>query len=303
MHLYPMKQLLFLSILCPLLSAAQNKTHRFEKDTLYTSSGFKIYEGQILHIGKRASDFIGFRYISKISTVTTSLENNSVVVKELSHYGSSPTGSAEIDVKAAINYRDGSKGLVRFTLAFDLAIGSRLPGTTSELILPKENLITKEQAIAMQKPALEDDTLHTSSGFKIYKGQLLQFGIATGSNDRFKYVNILTGITHRSLENKLILVKEIKGLSFSVLGNAYIDIIGILALKNNRKMEVEIHMAFDHAIENIPGIPSEVVAPDEFRGKLKRDAVAELARIETLYHSKIITKEELEAATKKLSTQ
>ncbi len=303
MHLYPMKQLLFLSILCPLLSAAQNKTHRFENDTLYTSSGFKIYEGQTLRIGKRANDFIGFRYISKISTVITSLENNSVVVKELSHYGSSPTGSAEIDVKAAINYRDGSKGLVRFTLAFDLAIGSRLPGTTSELILPKENLITKEQAIAMQKPALEDDTLHTSSGFKIYKGQLLQFGIATGSNDRFKYVNILTGITHRSLENKLILVKEIKGLSFSVLGNAYIDIIGILALKNNRKMEVEIHMAFDHAIENIPGIPSEVVAPDEFRGKLKRDAVAELARIETLYHSKIITKEELEAATKKLSTQ
>lgn len=303
MHLYPMKQILLLAILCPLLSAAQNKTHRFENDTLYTSSGFKIYEGQTLRIGKRAGDFIGFRYISRISTVSTSLENNSVVVKELSHYGSSPTGSAEIDVKAAINYRDGSKGLISFTLAFDLAIGSRLPGTSSELILPKEYLITTQQAIAMHKPALEDDTLHTSSGFKIYKGQFLQFGEMTGSRDRFRYVNIVNSVPHSALENKQILIWEIKGLSFSVLGNAYIDISGTLVLKNKRSKEVEIHLAFDHAIENIPGIPSELVVPDEFRGIFKKDPEAELARIETLYNNKIITKEELEAATKKLAAQ
>lgn len=298
-----MKQFLLFILFCPLLSAAQNKTHRFENDTLYTSSGYKIYEGQTLRIGKRANDFNGFRYISKLSTLGTSLENNSVVVKELSHYGYSPTGSAEIDVKAAIVYRDGSTGLVSFTLAFDLAIGSRLPGTTSELILPKENLLTVQQAIAMHKPALENDTLYTTSGFKIYKGQLLQFGIATGSNDRFRYVNIVNSIPHSALENKQILVWEVKGLSFSVLGNAYINITGTLVIKDKRSKEVEIRLAFDHAIEDIPGIPSEVVVPDEYKGKLKRDAVAELARIETLYHSKIITKEELEAATKKLSAQ
>lgn len=298
-----MKQLLLFILVCPLLLAAQNKTHRFESDTLYTSSGFKIYEGQILRIGKRVNEFIGFRFLSNLSTLATSLENNSVVVKELSGYGYSPTGSAKINVKGAIVYRDGSKGLVSFTLAFDLAIGSRLPGTSSELILPKENLLTVAQAIALQKPALENDTLYTTSGFKIFKGQLLQFGDITGSNNRFRYVNILTGASHSALENKQILVKEIKGLSFSVLGNAYIDIIGVLTLKNKKQTDVEIHMAFDHAIENIPGIPSEVVIPDEFRGKLKRDPEAELARIETLYHSKIITKEELEAATKKLSAQ
>lgn len=295
-----MKQLLLLAILCPLLSAAQNKTNRFVNDTLYTSSGFKIYEGQTLRIGKRPNDFTGFRYISKISINPVSLENNSVVVRELSGYGYSPTGSATINVKAGIIYRDGSKGLVSFSLAFDLAAGSRLPGTTSELILPQEYLISLQQAIAMHKPVLEDDTLYTSSGFKIYKGQFLQFGEATGINGRFRYINILNAVTHSSLENKQILVREIKGLSFSVLGNAYIDIIGALVLKNKRTMEVEIHMAFDHAIENIPGIPGELVVPDEFRGKLKKDAVAELERIENLYKSKIITKEELEAAEKKL---
>jgi hypothetical protein len=184
-----------------------------------------------------------------------------------------------------------------------LAIGSRLTGTSSELILPREYLITKQQAIAMHTPILVDDTLHTTSGFKIYKGQFLQFGEATGSNGRFRYVNILTAISHSSLENKQLLVREIKRLSFSVLGNAYIDIIGTLVLKNKRSMNVEIHMAFDHAIENIPGIPSELVVPDEFRGRLKKDPVAELERIETLYKSKVITKEEFEAAVKKLSSQ
>lgn len=303
MHLYPMKQLLLLVLLCPLLSAAQNKTHRFQNDTLYTSSGYKIYEGQTLQIGKRPNDVTGFRFISKLNIPPTSLEKNSVVVKELSGYGYSPTGSAKIDVKAAIVFRDGSKGQVTFSLAFDHAIGTRLPGTTNELIVPKEYQITKEQAIAMHKPAFENDTLYTSCGFKIYNGQYLEIGQATGFGGRFRYVNILTPIDHSKVETERILVLEIKGLSFTLQGNAYIDIAGELALKNKRPKLLEIHLAFDHAIENIPGIPSEVVVPDEFKGKLKRDAVAELARIETLYHSKIITKEELEAATKILSAQ
>jgi hypothetical protein len=298
-----MKHLLVLALLCPHLLAAQNKTHRFQNDTLYTSSGFKIYPGQTLQIGKRANDFMGFRYIKNLSNNPTSLENNSVIVKELSHYGYSPTGSAEIDVNADIVYRDGSKGSISFTLAFDLAIGSRLPGAGSELIVPREYLITKEQAIAMHTPFLVDDTLYTTSGFKIYKGQFLQFGDATGSNGRFRYVTILSGTAPGSLENKHILVSEIKALSFSVLGNAYVDIIGTLVLENKRSKKIEIHMAFDHAIENIPGIPGELVVPDEFRGKLKRDPVAEMERVETLYRIKVITKEEFDAAVKKLSAQ
>lgn len=298
-----MKQFLLLLFLYPFFSSAQNYTHRFQNDTLYTSYGFKIYPGQTLRIGKRPSEFNGYRYIRNVSINPASLENNSVIVTELSGYGFSPTGSAMIYVKAAIVYRDGSKGLVGFNLAFDLAAGNRLPGTTSELILPKEYLISTQQAIAMHKPALEDDTLHTTSGFKIYKGQYLQFGEATGIGGRFRYVNILTSIKHSLLENNHILVKEIKNLSFSVLGNGYIDIVGTLVLKNKRSKDIDIHLSFDYAIENVPGIPGELVVPDEFRGKLTRDTETEIDRIEMLYKTAIITKEEYETAAKKLIKQ
>ena len=195
-----MKELILLALFCPLFTVAQDEeNHRFEKDTLYTSSGYKIYPGQTLQIGKRANGFTGFRYISKISTQPTSLENITVVVKELSGYGHSPTGSAIIDVKASINYRDGSKGLVSFTLAFDLAIGTRLPGTYHELILPEEYRITVAQAMAMHKPALQNDTLYTSSGYKIYLGRLLQFGEPMGKTGWYRHISFLTPAKPASL--------------------------------------------------------------------------------------------------------
>lgn len=299
-----MKQSVLLILLCPQLLAAQDKTHRFQNDTLYTSCGFKIYKGQTLHFGKTANDFIGFRYISLKNGISTgSLENNSVVVKELSKYGFSPTGSAKINVKAAIVYKDGSKGTVSFNLAFDLAIGSRLPGTVSELIVPEEYRISKEQAIAMNKPAFAEDTLYTSCGFKIYKGQLLQFGKTTGNRGRFRYVNIITDITHHSLEERQLRVKELKGFGISILGNAYITIIGTLIIKNTDRMDIEIHMAFDHAIENIPGVPSELVVPDEFRNRLKTNPQSEVERLDNLYRNGTITKEEFEAIRKRLMAQ
>src|SRR5436190_9467510 len=107
-----MNQFVLFILLCPLLSAAQDKTNRFENDTLYTSCGYKIYEGQTLHFGK-INWTGGFRYIAiKNGISAASLQDNSAVVTKLSKYGSSATGNATIHVKAAINFRDGSKGIV-----------------------------------------------------------------------------------------------------------------------------------------------------------------------------------------------
>jgi hypothetical protein len=299
-----MKQLILLALFCPLFTDAQDEeNHRFENDTLYTSSGYKIYPGQTLQIGKRANDFTGFRYISKISTQPTSLENMAVVVKELSGYGHSPTGSATIYVKASIDYRDGSKGLVNFTLAFDLAIGPRLPGTYHELILPEANRISVAQAMAMHKPALQNDTLYTSCGYKIYLGRLLQFGDATGKTGWFRYITFLTPARPASVEGKQLRVEEIKDLTFSVLGNAYINIIGTLMVNNTEGRELQLHIAFDHAIEDVPGITSELLVPDEFRGLLKKDVKAEFKRVEDLYLDAIISKEAFIAAKKYLEGQ
>lgn len=287
----------------PLFLSAQEKTHRFENDTLYTSSGFKIYKGQTLQFGKRLNNVTGFRFVSKLFIDPKSLENNSVVVKELSRYGYSPTGSAEIDVNASIVYRDGSKGQVTFTLAFDHAIGTRLPGAISEMILPKEYLITKEQAIVMHKPAFENDTLYTSCGFKIYKGQYLEIGQATGLLGRFRYLNISTPIDPSILEKERVLVLDISGFGFTLQGDGFADIAVELERKNKRPKALEMHVAFDYAIENIPGIPGELSVPVEFSGCLKRDPVDEMERIEHLKKTRIITKEEFEAAVKKLSSQ
>jgi len=297
-----MKQILLLILLCPLLSPAQ-KTHRFENDTLYTSCGYKIYQGQTLQFGK-ANSFQGFRYITVMNGVPVrSLENNSIVVKELSNYTTSAWGYPIIQVVGSIVYRDGSKGAVSLSIAFDKAIGSRLPGTGSELIVPEEFRITKENAAEYNMPSFTGDTLHTSCGYMIYKGQTLQFGIATGDEDEFRYVNIKGRVPHMMLQKHQVKVVKLKNFGVSALGNWYITIIGILIVNNNERGPIEIHMAFDHAIENIPGVPSELVVPDEFKNRLKADPLEEVKRLEDLYRNGTITREELEMYKKKLLGQ
>jgi len=123
-------------------------------------------------------------------------------------------------------------------------------------------MITKEEALAMHLPAFENDTLYTSSGYKIYKGLVLQFGKPSGSRGKFRYVNIKTDITHHSLQNRQVRVKELKEFGISILGNAYITIIGTLIVKNTDRMDLELHMAFDHALAYVAGLPGELIVPE-----------------------------------------
>ena len=297
-----MKQILLLILLCPLLSDAQQK-HRFENDTLYTSCGYKIYKGQTLQFGK-AKSFQGYRYIIIMNGVALrSLEDNSIVVKELSNYTPSAWGYPIIQIVGNIVFRDGSKGAVSLSMAFDQAIGSRLPGTNSELIVPEEFRVTKENAVEYKMPSFEGDTLFTSCGYKIYKGQVLQFGKATGNRDKFRYVNIKNHVPHMMLQNHQVKVKDLKDFGISALGNGYITIIGILLVNKSERGDIEMHVAFDHAIENIPGVPSELVVPDEFRNRLKANPVDEVKRLEDLYRNGTISKYELEMHKKKLQGQ
>lgn len=263
-----MKPVLLFLLLCPLLSAAQYKS-RFANDTLYTSCGFKIYPGQTLKFGK-ASSAQGFRYVTIMNGVAIrSLENNSFVVKDLSQYGHSIFGFATIEITGSIAFRDGSKGTISINTAFDQAIGSRLPGTTSELILPEEFQINREKAAALYMPAFENDTLYTSCGYPIYKGQLLQFGKAMGDRGKFKYVNIKNRFPPSSLQDNQVRVTKLKEFGISVFGNGYITIIGTVIVNNTEKGDIEIHLAFDHAIGHVPAIPGELLVPEEFRSRIK----------------------------------
>jgi len=273
-----MKQFILFFVLCPLLSAAQSKNHRFENDTLYTSSGFKIYAGQTLQFGKAAS-FKGFRYITINNGVSvSSVENNSIVVKELSNYGVSILGFTYIDITGSIVYRDGSKGIIMVTMAFEQAIGSRVPGTTSELILPEEYQFTKEKAAEFYMPAFVADTLYTSCGYKIFKGQLLQFGNPIGTRGRFRYVNIKNRVPADKLKNNHVRVTELKDFAISAVGNGYITVIGTLIINNIEQGDIEMHIAFDHAVGDSPAVAGELLVPDEFRSRIKNNPQAEMEK-------------------------
>ena len=82
-----MKKLILILLFYPLFAFAQNNTPRFDKDTLYTSGGYKIYKGQTLHIAAGTSAAGYFNYIkfhpNLAKNNTYSLQNGSILVKNL----------------------------------------------------------------------------------------------------------------------------------------------------------------------------------------------------------------------------
>ena len=147
----------------------------------------------------------------------------------------------------------------------------------------------------MLTPKFENDTLYTSSGFKIYKGQTLHFGTGTKNNGTFRYVNIKSDVPATALMNNSIVIKKLKNFGISALGNGYISIVGTLTYNDGSKGHIEMHMAFDHAIEDNPDLPSELIVPMAFRGKrVTGNPVQQLERLSKLYQDSMITKEEFE---------
>lgn len=151
-----------------------------------------------------------------------------------------------------------------------------------------------------QIPRYQNDTLYTTSGFKMYKGQTLQFGKGTRPDGKFRYVNIKSETTSAALANNTIVIKKMKNFGISILGNAYIQIIGTFTFKDGSNGYIDIHMAFDRAIENSLNLPSELIVPDEFRNKAVMSVADELKKLNKLFLDGILTKEEYEVEKKKL---
>ena len=136
-----MKKLFFILLLCPLLSAAQKTLPRFENDTVYTSSGYKIYKGQILHLANGTSDAGYFRFIkfhsSMVRTDTYTLQNGTIVVNKLKSYKNSGLDDYNIRLFGTATYKDGKVGEVDILMNFEKAIES-VAGQMPELIVPQE---------------------------------------------------------------------------------------------------------------------------------------------------------------------
>jgi Short C-terminal domain len=146
----------------------------------------------------------------------------------------------------------------------------------------------------------ENDTLYTTSGFKIYKGQTLHFGKGTRADGKFRFINIKSDLSSYSLANNSIFIKKLKNYGISVLGNGYIEIVGTITFKDGSKGYIDIHMAFDRAIENSLNLPSELLVPDEFRNKKRLSVADEIIKLNKLYEDGMLSKEEFETQKKKL---
>ena len=81
------------------------------------------------------------------------------------------------------------------------------------------------------EPKFSNDTLYTSSGYKIFVGQTLKFAKGTVRGGGFRYIAVKNGLLSKSLTDATLIVKEIKKYAITVMGNGYIDLTGNLTLK------------------------------------------------------------------------
>ncbi|MGB5006955.1 MAG: hypothetical protein WBO39_08430 [Ferruginibacter sp.] len=151
-------------------------------------------------------------------------------------------------------------------------------------------------------PRYENDTLYTSSGYKIFRGQTLEFEKGTMRDGRFRYIKVKNGFFSKTLTGRVVIVKEITKYAVTVIGNGYVDITGYLLLDGSREMIV-LHIAIDRAIENSPDLPSELKVPGECRNTRQRNIKQELTTAKNLYEDKVIKKEEYAAMKKKILNQ
>lgn len=133
-----MKKILFVLLLLPLLSTAQEPEPRFEDDTLYTSGGYKIFSGQTLEFGKGLERDNRFRYVTiKNGFLSKTLCNSWVIVKSIKNVSTSVLENGYIDLTGYIILKEGKRELIVLHMSFDKAIENS-PDLPTELIVPAE---------------------------------------------------------------------------------------------------------------------------------------------------------------------
>ena len=158
-----MKKLFIIILLSPFLSSAQNTSPRFENDTLYTSSGYKIYKGQVLHLANGTSEAGYFTFIkfhpNLAKNNTYSLQNSTLLVSKLKAYKYSGPDNASIRIQGTVTYKDGKKEETDIIMNFERAI-SGVDGLAAELTIPGEFKIKRAETVnaELKKQPVPDET-------------------------------------------------------------------------------------------------------------------------------------------------
>ncbi len=180
------------------------------------------------------------------------------------------------------------------------------------------------------QPLFQNDTLTTTGGYKIYKGQTIQFATGTSAAGYFTFIKFHQSMAKNNtytLQNGTMLVKNLKGYKYSSADNNSIRMAGTITYKDGKQEEADIIMNFERATENYDGQPSELNIPEPFKRKTgqitvkaetKQPAVTEpktqtdpgdvrkilvadeIKKLFDLYKAGALTKEEYEAQKKKL---
>ncbi len=147
-------------------------------------------------------------------------------------------------------------------------------------------------------PRFKNDTVYTSSGYKIYKGQVLYLASGTASKGKkFQFIKLENGGIHLPnpiYKNTSITVNELYDYKVTDLGNCYIGITGTITYKDGSKSRIGIDINFDKAINNFDGSPGELIVSEEFRNKRTTTVAAEIERIYALYKDGELSREEYE---------
>lgn len=180
------------------------------------------------------------------------------------------------------------------------------------------------------QPRFQNDTLTTSGGYKIYKGQILQFANGTSAAGYFNFIKFHVSLAKNNtyiLQNSTLRVKNLKGYKYAGPDNNSIRIAGTLTYKEGKQEETDIIMNFERATQDYDGQPAELNIPEALKRKptetireeIKKQPVAvetkketapddlrkllvadEIKKLFDLYKAGALTKEEFEAHKKKL---
>ena len=184
---------------------------------------------------------------------------------------------------------------------------------------------------AQTSPRFENDTLHTSGGYKIFKGQILHLAKGSAAAGYFRFVKFHFNMGRNdtyNLQNSTIVVNKLRNYKNSG-DDQSIRIAGTVTYQDvsKAKADIDIILDFEKAIASHDGLAAELTVPEEFRkaqvetpavepkkqavpaetkkqitvDELKKQLVAdEIKKLFDLYKAGALTKEEYEARKKKL---
>jgi len=252
-----MARLLILFLFFPLTSSAQKPLPRFENDTLYTTTGFKIYKGQSLQFGESVRKERTYKYINiKSNRTSSTLAGRKFKVKVLKDFGVSQMNNSYVEMVGSVPFGNTKSFGVLMRIAIDSAI------RFAELVVPDDDRFLYDFQISASKkniPRFESDTVFTLCGFKFFRGQELTMGNASGKKGVFKHISIEDGATNASISNSIITVKELCCFGVDEFNTASVKIFAGIIYNDGTQGIIHMRMAFDNAIASL-----ELIVPKEY---------------------------------------